>query len=95
MWRIITFVAVLTGALAGTLAGALPAHATQPADQPYRIDYGSRFVTAVMIDDQGPFTFVIELDRFLPTFVDVEIREIRIVDGGLALQIGAGGASWS
>jgi len=56
MWRIITFVAVLTG----TLAGALPAHATQPADQPYRIDYGSRFVTAVMIDDQGPFTFVID-----------------------------------
>jgi len=44
---------------------------------------------------QPPFTFVIELDRFLPTFVDVEIREIRIIDGGLTLQIGPGGASWS
>jgi hypothetical protein len=39
-----------------------------------------------------PLTFVIQLDRFLPTFVELDIREIRMIDGGL--QIGPGGASW-
>jgi hypothetical protein len=39
-----------------------------------------------------PFTFVIEVERFLPTFVDVRIREIRIIDGGLAISLGPGGA---
>lgn len=37
-------------------------------------------------------SLVIQLDRFLPTFVDVEISEIRIVDGGLAVRLGSGGA---
>lgn len=41
-----------------------------------------------------PFTFVVELDRFLPTFIDVQIREIRIIDGGLAVNVGPGGVSW-
>jgi len=39
-----------------------------------------------------PFTFVIEVERFLPTFVDVQIREIHIIDGGLAISLGPGGA---
>ncbi len=57
MWRTLVLLAVLTGSTGMT---ALPAHATQPADQPYRIDFGSRFVTAVTIDGQGPFSFVID-----------------------------------
>ncbi|MCA1732042.1 MAG: hypothetical protein LC732_00385 [Acidobacteria bacterium] len=34
----------------------------------------------------------IALDRFLPPFVDLEIDSIRIVDGGLAVTLGPGGA---
>ena len=41
---------------------------------------------------EPPATLVISLDRFLPTFVDADIREIRIIDGGLAVALGAGGA---
>ena len=41
---------------------------------------------------EAPATLVVSLDRFLPTFVDAAIREIRIVDGGLAVALGAGGA---
>jgi hypothetical protein len=41
---------------------------------------------------EPPATFVISLDRFLPTFVDADVREIRIVDGGVAVALGAGGA---
>jgi len=40
---------------------------------------------------EPPATLVLSLDRFLPTFVDADIREIRIVDGGLAVALGAGG----
>jgi hypothetical protein len=35
---------------------------------------------------------VIQLDRFLPTFLDVELAEIRILEGGLAVRLGRGGA---
>jgi len=41
-----------------------------------------------------PFTFVLELDRFLPPLLDVAIREIRIIDGGLAVNVGPGGVTW-
>jgi hypothetical protein len=41
---------------------------------------------------EEPATFVLSLDRFLPTFVSADIREIRIIDGGLAVKLGAGGA---
>ncbi|MBN9589969.1 MAG: clan AA aspartic protease [Alphaproteobacteria bacterium] len=54
MWRTIVLLAALV------CAAAPPAHATQPAEQPYRIDSGSRFLTAVMIDGKGPFSFVID-----------------------------------
>jgi len=40
-----------------------------------------------------PLTLVIRLDRFLPTFVDVQIEKIDIVEGGLAVRIGSGGAT--
>lgn len=38
-----------------------------------------------------PLTFVIQLDRLLPPFVDVEIKAIRIDDGGVEIELGAGG----
>ncbi len=41
---------------------------------------------------EPPATLVVSLDRFLPTFVDAGIREIRIIDGGLAVTLGEGGA---
>jgi hypothetical protein len=41
---------------------------------------------------EAPATLVISLDRFLPTFVDADVREIRIVDGGVTVTLGAGGA---
>jgi len=39
-----------------------------------------------------PATLVVSLDRFLPNFVDAEVREIRIINGGLAVTLGRGGA---
>ena len=41
---------------------------------------------------EPPATLVVSLDRFLPNFVDAEVREIRIIDGGLAVTMGRGGA---
>ena len=47
-------------ALLGLLVLTVPASATLPAEQPYRIgDYG-RLVTDVMINGQGPFSFLID-----------------------------------
>lgn len=47
---------------------------------------------ANVVQLEPPATFVVSLDRFLPTFVDAEIRQIWIIDGGLAVTLGAGGA---
>ena len=41
---------------------------------------------------EEPATFVISLDRFLPTFVTADIQKIWIIDGGLAVTLGKGGA---
>ena len=41
---------------------------------------------------EPPSTFVVSLDRFLPSFVTADIREIWIIDGGLAVSLGRGGA---
>jgi hypothetical protein len=41
---------------------------------------------------EPPATFVFALDRFLPSFVSTEIRRIWIIDGGLAVTLGRGGA---
>lgn len=41
---------------------------------------------------EEPGTIVIPLDRFLPSFVDAEVTNISIIDGGLALTLGRGGA---
>ncbi len=39
---------------------APPARATLPAEQPYRIAFNNRLVTDVYINDQGPFSFLID-----------------------------------
>lgn len=39
-----------------------------------------------------PATFVVALDRFLPMFVSAEIRKVWIIEGGLAVTLGRGGA---
>jgi hypothetical protein len=39
-----------------------------------------------------PLTFAIDLAKLVPPFADVDVREIRIVDRGLAVSVGPGGA---
>lgn len=41
---------------------------------------------------EEPATLVMSLDRFLPTFVAADIQKIWIIDGGLAVSLGRGGA---
>jgi len=41
---------------------------------------------------EPPATFVVSLERFLPPFVEAGIQKIWIIDGGLAVTIGRGGA---
>jgi hypothetical protein len=41
---------------------------------------------------EEPATLVFALDRFLPDFVDAEIQRVWIIDGGLAVTLGRGGA---
>jgi hypothetical protein len=41
---------------------------------------------------EAPATFVLSLVRFLPSFVDADIQKIWIIEGGLAITLGRGGA---
>ena len=41
---------------------------------------------------EEPATLVVTLDRFLPSFVSADIQKIWIIDGGLAVTLGRGGA---
>lgn len=41
---------------------------------------------------EDPATLVLSLDRFLPPFVSADIQKIWIIDGGLAVTLGRGGA---
>ena len=41
---------------------------------------------------EDPATLVLSLDRFLPPFVTADIQKIWILDGGLAVTLGRGGA---
>jgi hypothetical protein len=41
---------------------------------------------------EDPATLVVSLDRFLPPFVSADIQKIWIIDGGLAVTLGKGGA---
>lgn len=47
---------------------------------------------AGLVRYEDPATLVISLDRFLPTFVSADIQKIWIIDGGLAVTLGRGGA---
>ena len=47
---------------------------------------------AAMVQYEEPATLVVSLDRFLPSFVDAEVQRIWIIDGGLAVTLGRGGA---
>jgi len=47
-------------ALLGLLILTVPASATLPAEQPYSIAQDGRLITDIMIDGQGPFSFLID-----------------------------------
>lgn len=47
---------------------------------------------AALIRYEEPATFIVSLDRFLPSFVDVDLQKVWIIDGGLAVILGRGGA---
>ncbi len=44
------------------------------------------------ISYEEPATLVMSLDRFLPSFVTADVQKIWIIDGGLAVTLGRGGA---
>ncbi len=45
-----------------------------------------------LIELEPPATMVMSLDRFLPSFVSADVQKIWIIDGGLAITLGRGGA---
>jgi hypothetical protein len=45
-----------------------------------------------LVGYENPATLIVSLDRFLPAFIDAEIQTIWIIDGGLAVTLGRGGA---
>ena len=45
-----------------------------------------------LVQYEDPATLVVSLDRFLPSFVAADIQKIWIIDGGLAVTLGRGGA---
>jgi len=47
---------------------------------------------AELVRYEEPATFIFSLDRFLPKFVDAEIQRVWIIDGGLDVILGRGGA---
>jgi hypothetical protein len=47
---------------------------------------------AEVVRYEDPATLIFSLDRFLPNFVDAEIHHVWIIDGGLAVTFGRGGA---
>src|SRR6266511_3062592 len=47
---------------------------------------------ADLVGFEDPATLVFSLDRFLPNFVDAEIQRVWIIDGGLVVTLGRGGA---
>lgn len=51
----------------------------------------SRF-PADLVRYEEPATLVVSLDRFLPKFVTADIQRVWIVEGGLAVTLGRGGA---
>jgi hypothetical protein len=42
--------------------------------------------------DAGTMTLTVRIDKFLPSYVDLTIKAIRFINGGLALYLGEGNA---
>ncbi|HJT16612.1 MAG TPA: hypothetical protein VJ853_04465 [Thermoanaerobaculia bacterium] len=49
-------------------------------------------IPAEFVRYEEPATLIFSLDRFLPNFIDAEIQRVWIIDGGLAVTLGRGGA---
>jgi hypothetical protein len=47
---------------------------------------------ADLVRYEEPATFVVSLERFLPSFIDTDIQTIWIIDGGLTVSLARGGA---
>ncbi len=47
---------------------------------------------AGLIRYEEPTTLVVSVERFLPEFVSVELQRVWMIDGGLAITLGRGGA---
>ncbi len=45
-----------------------------------------------LVELEPPATLVMSLDRFLPPFVTADVQRIWIIEGGLAITLGRGGA---
>ncbi|HEU4521471.1 MAG TPA: hypothetical protein VFT12_05685 [Thermoanaerobaculia bacterium] len=45
-----------------------------------------------LVSYEEPATLVMSLDRFLPSFIAADVNKIWIIDGGLAVTLGRGGA---
>jgi hypothetical protein len=45
-----------------------------------------------LVSYEEPATLVMSLDRFLPPFITADIQKIWIIEGGLAVTLGRGGA---
>jgi hypothetical protein len=45
-----------------------------------------------LVTFEDPATLVVSVDRFLPSFVAADIQKIWIIEGGLAVTLGRGGA---
>jgi hypothetical protein len=45
-----------------------------------------------LVELEAPATLVMSLDRFLPPFISADVQTIWIIDGGLAVTLGRGGA---
>lgn len=45
-----------------------------------------------LVSYEEPATLVVTLDRFLPNFISTDIQNIWIIEGGLAVTLGRGGA---
>ena len=45
-----------------------------------------------LVTFEPPATFVVQLAQFIPDFVDADLQKIWIIDGGLSVTLGRGGA---
>ncbi|HVR38809.1 MAG TPA: hypothetical protein VMU84_06910 [Thermoanaerobaculia bacterium] len=56
------------------------------------LDLFKKHIPRDVMEYKEPATFVMSLERFLPPFVSADIQKIWIIDGGLAVTLGRGGA---